>query len=223
MSTDVVSFSARKTDLFKPDRKSREFGSHSSKSDVYISASKSNKAFEDSLRKSDPINQKSERSNSPSTKRLVFGKADQEKAHDSKPTYFVDLTKKIKKVDSPFPQKDSHCESYEKNQITETNMLISSFDSISEKFEEQVESSNSIERINLVNEENEFQNLVIELEQTIQNLECEESKTSMHPELMSEMVQEESEEKSSNEVSLKSISSEAIRLRKKEKKIRKRK
>jgi hypothetical protein len=94
-------------------------------------------------------------------------------------------------------------------------MLISSFDSISEKFEDQAESSNSIEKINLVNEENEFQNLVIDLEQTIQNLECEESKTSMQPEFMIEMVQEESEQKSSNEASLKSISSEAIRLRKK--------
>ncbi len=85
-----------------------------------------------------------------------------------------------------------------------------------------MESSNSIDKISLMNEENEFQNLALELEQTIQNLECEESKTSMHPEFMNEMVQEESEQKSSNDASLKSRSSEAIRLRRKEKKIRKR-
>ena len=109
MSTEIVSYSARKTDSSKADRKPTDFGSHSSRSDVYVSASKSNKAFEDSLRKPDSISQKREKCNSPSTKRLLFGKPDQEKANDSKPIYIVDITKKIKKVDSPFPKSSSAC------------------------------------------------------------------------------------------------------------------
>ena len=44
----------------------------------------------------------------------------------------------------------------------------------------------------------------------------------MNAEIINEMIQEESHQRSSNDLSLKSKSSEAIRIRKKEKKIRKR-
>ena len=74
MSTEVVSFLSKKNDLAIIDRQRHEFGSHSSRSDKFVSASKSNKAFEDSLRKPDSINQKSEDYNSPLKKKLLFGK-----------------------------------------------------------------------------------------------------------------------------------------------------
>ncbi len=109
MSTEIVSYSAGKSDPSKADRKPRDLGSHSSRSDVYVSASKSNKAFEDSLRKADSINQRREKSNSPFNKKLIFGKYDQEKAIDSKSIYIVDITKKIKRVESPFSKNGSAC------------------------------------------------------------------------------------------------------------------
>lgn len=45
MTSEVLSFSLKKNDLSKVDRKPIEFGSHSSRSDRLVSASKSNKAF----------------------------------------------------------------------------------------------------------------------------------------------------------------------------------
>jgi len=60
--------------LPKNERKPFEFGSNSSRSDRYVSASKSNKAFEDSLRKSELVCNKGESFNSPLKKKLLFGK-----------------------------------------------------------------------------------------------------------------------------------------------------
>jgi hypothetical protein len=79
-----------------------------------------------------------------------------------------------------------------------------------------------MEKITLENEEAQFQNLALEIKQVLQTFECEESKTFMNAEIINEMIQEESHQRSSNDLSLKSKSSEAIRIRKKEKKIRKR-
>ena len=74
----------------------------------------------------------------------------------------------------------------------------------------------------LENDEAQFENLTLKIGQVLETLECEESKTSMNVEFINEMIQEESQQRSSNDFSLKSKSSEAIRIRKKEKKIMKR-
>ncbi len=62
------------------------------------------KAFEESLRKQDSNNGKSEDINSPLKKRLSFGKCEIVHHKSNEKIYLVDTNKKIKQVESPFKE-----------------------------------------------------------------------------------------------------------------------
>lgn len=72
--------STKKVDLSKIDTKIIEIASHSSKFDKDVSASKSNKAFEDSLRKNDSLSKRMPSSKSPLPRKIIFEKVEEDKS-----------------------------------------------------------------------------------------------------------------------------------------------
>lgn len=85
------------------------------------------------MRKQDSNHSKDDIYSSPLKKRLNFGKNDQPQSKSKEKTYFVDTLKKIKKIESPFIEKPQNQIFQDKIEASEANLLISCFDSISEK------------------------------------------------------------------------------------------